>query len=114
MVSLNQFKNGVSRYIDTEILTQIGGWQKWVAGAFTSIAIQRAEEIFDSLRNHPFVSMMGIVSEDGMIDIEALHSAFRRQAEQCGAVNIELPLMGSIRLTHDDIDCLYRHIMQGG
>ena len=114
MVSLDQFKNGVGGYIDAEILTKIGGWQKWVAGAFASMAIQRAEEIFDSLRNHPFVSMMGIISEDGMIDIEELHSAFKLQAERCGAVDIELPLMGCIRLTHDDIDCLYRHIKQGG
>jgi hypothetical protein len=114
MVTLEQFKNGVARYIDMEILSKIGGWQKWVAGAFASMAVQKADVIFDSLKSHPFVSMMGIVSEDGMIDIEALHGAFRRQAEQCGAVDIELPMMGCIRLSHDDIDSVYRYIKQGG
>ena len=50
MATLAQVKAGAAAYIEQEIISKIGGWQKWVAGAVVSMALIRADGIFDALK----------------------------------------------------------------
>ena len=108
MVTIEQAKNGVRSYIMTEIVPKLGGWQKWVAGAFATLAVDRAEQLV----SNPAVKMLGIVTNDGMIDIDALYHAFITQANE--PVTIDIPAIGTITLRADDIDLMMQHIRQGG
>jgi hypothetical protein len=47
-----------------------------------------------------------------MIDIDALHAAFRDSAKS--PVDIALPGMGKIKLTATDVDLIKQYVMQGG
>ena len=39
MVTYNQVVNGMTKYIDQEIINKIQGWQGWALGALSGIAI---------------------------------------------------------------------------
>lgn len=114
MVSISQVKQGVSEYITNEIIAKMTGWQKWVAGAFASMAIVRSDQLFDSLKENSIVSMLGVISDDGMIDIDAIHEAFAHEADVAGPIQINIPGIGSIKLSRADVDMLHRYIKQGG
>ena len=112
MVTFLQVKQGLSGYITNEIIAKMGGWQQWVAGAVYALAMTRADRIYAELRQNPIVPMLGVIDEDGMIDIAALHAAFRDSAKS--PVEIGLPGMGKITLTASDVDLIKQYVMQGG
>lgn len=73
MVTLAQVTAGIERYLDSEILAKIPGWQKWVLGAAASRMLSRSGEIFNTLKNNPVVSAMGVIDEQDQIDIDAVY-----------------------------------------
>ena len=112
MVTLAQVQAGVERYLDTEILSKIPGWQKWVLGAAASRMLSRSGEIFNSLKSNPVVSAMGVIDEQDQIDIDAIYREFSKQAQR-GAITFDIPLMGALTVNSGDIDRLYNYIIGG-
>nr|DAE98798.1 MAG TPA: hypothetical protein [Caudoviricetes sp.] len=112
MVTLAQATAGIERYLDTEILAKIPGWQKWVLGAAASRMLSRSGEIFNTLKSNPVVSAMGIIDEQDQIDIDAVYQEFAAQAQR-GAVTFDVPFVGALTLTTADVDKLYRYIIGG-
>jgi hypothetical protein len=109
MATLAQVKAGAAAYIEQEIIAKIGGWQKWVAGAAVSMALNRADSIFEALRQNPAVQILGIVDGDGNIDVDALYAEFKRQAQR-GAVSFDVPMIGKLTLNESDVDKIYQSI----
>ena len=112
MVTLAQATAGIERYLDTEILAKIPGWQKWVLGAAASRMLSRSGEIFNTLKSNPVVSAMGVIDEQDQIDIDAVYREFAAQAQR-GAVTFDVPFVGALTLTTADVDKLYRYIIGG-
>ena len=56
--------------------------------------------------------MLEIIDENDMIDIDTIYGEIRKQAEK-GSATIDIPMVGSITLTKDDVDKLYRLIKEG-
>jgi hypothetical protein len=113
MVTLSQVQNGIARYLDAEITPQINGWQKWVFGAMAGTAISKTTNIFNSLKNHPFIAMLEIIDENDMIDIDTLYREFFKQAQK-GAITFDVPMIGAITLNSADVEKIYRYIIEGG
>ena len=112
MVNVNKVKNGIAKYLDAEVINKLPGWKSWVFGAGAILIISKADALIDQFKDHPMVKAMGIMDGD-MIDIEALHSAFRKQAQTVGSVDISIPMIGELRMGVQDIDRLYNFIMEG-
>lgn len=112
MVTLAQATAGIERYLDTEILAKIPGWQKWVLGAAASRMLSRSGEIFNTLKSNPVVSAMGVIDENDQIDIDAVYREFAAQAQR-GAVTFDVPFVGALTLTTTDVDKLYGYITGG-
>lgn len=112
MVTLAQATAGIERYLDTEILAKIPGWQKWVLGAAASRMLSRSGEIFNTLKNNPVVSAMGIIDENDQIDIDAVYREFSAQAQR-GVITFDVPFVGPLTLGAGDVDQLYRYIIGG-
>lgn len=111
MVTIRQMENGIARFLDTELLSKMQGtWQKVVAGTATGILIKRSENILSSLKNNEIVKMMGIISEDGMIDIDILREELKKNVPDSG-VQIDLPMIGRITIKKEDVDKLYACIV---
>lgn len=109
MATLAQVKAGAAAYIEQEIIAKIGGWQKWVAGAVVARTLDRADTIVDALRQNPAVQMLGIIDSDGNIDVDALYTEFKRQAQR-GAISFDVPMIGRLTLNESDVDKIYNSI----
>lgn len=111
MVSVLQIQSGLTRFLDTEIVAKMSGWQKWVFGAGMGLAMTKTADIVEALKANPLISMLGVITPDNHIDIDALYREFKRQASQSPAV-IEIPGMTAITLHEADVDRIYQYIMQ--
>ena len=112
MVSVNQLKSGITRFLDYEIMPKIDGWKKWGAGVLAAEYIDKADNIVDLLSRSSAVSILGIIDEDKHIDIERLRDRFLEQARKTGAVDIEIPMLGALRVDERDIHKLYKYITE--
>ena len=112
MVHVDKVKNGVVKFIDTEVVNKLPGWKSWVFGAGAILMLSKADAIIERAKEHPMVKMMGVIDGD-MVDVDALYAAFKKQAQTVGAVDISVPAIGDMRMGVADIDRLYNFIMEG-
>lgn len=112
MVTYNQVVNGMAKYIDQEIINKIQGLPRWGLGAVSGIALSKGTNIFNALKAHPIIKMLEVIDENDMIDIDTIYTEIRKQAEK-GSATFDAPMIGTITLTKDDVDKLYRLIKEG-
>lgn len=112
MVTYNQVVNGMTKYIDQEIINKIQGWQRWALGAGAGIMMTKGTNIFNTLKANPIIKMLDVVDENDMIDIDTIYTELRKQAEK-GSATFEAPMIGTITLIKDDVDKLYHLIKEG-
>ena len=111
MVPYNQVVNGVTKYIDSEIVSKLTGWQRWAIGAGLGVAVSRGSHIMEQMRSMPLVKMLNIIDGD-MVDVETIYSELRKQAER-ESINVALPAVGTVTFTRDDVEKVYSYIMGG-
>lgn len=112
MVAYNQVVNGISKYIDQEIVNKLQGLPRWGLGAVSGIALSKGANIFNSLKANPIIKMLEVIDENGMIDIDTIYTELRKQADK-GSATFDAPMIGTITLTKDDVDKLYHLIKEG-
>lgn len=109
MYEYSKVLNGITKYIDTEIVDKIEGWQKWVIGSGIGIALSNSTNLFNQLKDNEIVKMLGIINEENKIDIEKIYKEFKNQAKK-GSVSFEVPLVGTLTLNEQDVDKIYDFI----
>ena len=109
MYEYNKVLNGITKYIDTEIVDKIEGWQKWVIGSGIGIALSNSTNLFNQLKDNEIVKMLGIINEENKIDIEKIYKEFKNQAKK-GSISFEVPLVGTLTLNEQDVDKIYDFI----
>lgn len=109
MYSYNQVINGIAKYMDMEIISNINGWQKWVVGSAVGIALSNSTNLFNQLKQNEFIKMLGIIDKDDRIDVNKIYRELKKQAKK-SSVTFNAPLIGAITLTEQDIDTLYEMI----
>lgn len=112
MVTTNQIQNGLARYIDTEIVSKMTGWQRWVFGAGSGLALSNLNNIMAKWQDNEVVKMLGVIGEDGSVDVPRIYQEVKRQSVK-GPITFNVPGMGSITLNDSDVDKLYNMIMGG-
>jgi hypothetical protein len=112
MVSTNQIQNGLARYIDAEIVSKMTGWQRWVLGAGSGLALSNLNNIMSKWKDNEVVRMLGVIGEDGSVDVPRIYQEVKRQSVK-GPITFNVPGMGSITLNDSDVDKLYNMIMGG-
>lgn len=105
MVTKEQFKNGVLRYVDNEIANKVGGVRKWLVIIASTEMTANMDSLLSKLPKN------GYVQEDGMIDIDRLYTDMHRIAEQTGPVTEHIPVIGDVTFNTSDIESLYRYIV---
>lgn len=113
MVTFEQTVKGIAAFIEAEIISMLPGWKKWAAGGLVAMALDRSASIFKTAKDHPVIKSMGIIREDGMIDVESLYKYFRAAADKTGPITIEVPLAGALKVSAQDLDNLYNKIIGG-
>lgn len=113
MVPLTQVQAGIARYIDTEFVNKISGWQKWVVGAGAALYLQDFTAIVSKVKEKDYVKVLNIIDSNDHVDVDRLYKLFKAQAQK-GPVTFNAPILGAVTLNEGDVDRLYSCIMQGG
>lgn len=112
MVTMTQIQNGLAKYIDSEIVASMPGWQKWVFGAAAAIALENLPATINRWKDHELVKMLGVIDENGNIDMPKVYQGIKRQSAK-GPVSFDVPGMGTLTLHDADVDKIYNMIMGG-
>jgi len=106
MVTKTQLINGLAAFVTTEMLPAMKGWHVWAAALIINLAKAGAGDMVDVYLSHPLASALGVVSEDGLIDIDKVYQAF---AEEKGLkpFDIDLPLgLGTFTIKPANVETL--------
>lgn len=64
-----------------------------------------------ALKDHPAVQMMGIMDEDGNIDLDRLYNAARTRVDG-KKIPWNIPVIGELKFDVNDVDRLYKYIQE--
>ena len=102
MVTYTQLINGLSRYIDNEIINKLTGNSKLLLGIGSGIALKKGENIYKLLQENSIIKMLDLIDKDGNIDIETIFEELRKQARK-QSIEIDIPIIGILKLNEEDI-----------
>ena len=109
MVTYEQLINGLSKFIDAEIISQLTGNSKVLLGIGAGIALKKGESLFNNLKNNSMIKMLNIINDEGHIDIETLYAEVKKQAQK-EIIRLEIPMVGTLKLNDEDVEKLYSYI----
>lgn len=111
MISIQQALQGVSKYIDTEMLPHMTGAKKVGVGIYTALVLQNAAGAVEKFKTHPAIAMLNVIDSNNMLDVDALYkAAFPLFAEK---QRVNVPIIGELVFDQSDVEKLYRY-MKGG
>lgn len=111
MYEYNKIINALAKFVDEEILTGIGGWQRWILGSGIGIALSDGEEVFHQIKNNEVVKMLKLVDGD-KINVDKIYKELKKQANR-SPINIPIPMIGTLTLKEEDVDKVYELIERG-
>ena len=65
MVTMQQVKTGLVRYIDTDVLPHLTGIKKLGLGVYTALAANNVVGLIEKYREHPAVAVLDVIDADG-------------------------------------------------
>jgi hypothetical protein len=104
MVTIEQFKRGVDTYFTNDVFPVLPDNKKFLAAFGTALIVGNIEK-------HPIMSTLGLIADNGMVEVERAYSA-AMTASNVAPLVLELPIVGTMRFTSQDIEKLYQHIMR--
>lgn len=110
MYNYNNVMNGVTKYIDNEIVSKLNDWRGWVLGGALGISLSKFDTVFEELKKNGFVKMLGVVQGD-MVDVDTIYKELKKQASK-GSITFSIPMIGALTLSDKDVDALYRYIIE--
>ena len=114
MVHKSSLIPGLSRFIDENILSHYPptSMKRIVMAGAVSLYLKRNEGIVDTVTNNPLFKGLGVVKDNGMIELDVVRDILRSEVNKAGFMRLSLPMVGDIDFTPEDIDALYRFITE--
>lgn len=110
MIAKERVASGALKYIDCEVCPHIPGFKAIVLSGLAVLYAQKLPAIIAALRQHPAIAALDVLTEDGMVDVDAVYNAFAPKIT--APVELPIPMIGSISLDRAEIDKLYRYIKE--
>ena len=110
MVTMQQVKNGLVKYIDTDVLPHLTGIKKLGLGVYTALAANNVVGLMEKYREHPAVTMLDVIDAEGNVDIDKLYQAVLPQFANGEKQTISIPLIGDMTVDRSDLEKLYCYI----
>lgn len=114
MIHRSSIIPGFSKFIDENILAHYPATSMkriLMAGAI-SLYLKQGESLVDTLISNPLVTNLGIVKQDGMIDIDTVKETLKKEINKAGFMRVSIPMIGDIDFTPEDADALYKFILE--
>ncbi len=107
MITIQQVEQGITRFIDGEIMPKLTGWRKVGMGVYIALITRNCSNLISTYKDHPAIVVLNIIEGD-YIDIDAVYNALLRQMAE--PINIEIPVIGALTLDRADLDKLYSYM----
>lgn len=105
-MTVSQIKGAAAEYIDTEFAAKIPGIGKWVVGMGAAAYISQMDALVE--KNLGMLVQLGYAQEDGQIDVDKLYQDMHTQATKYGKIVQNIPLLGEVTFSVDDIEKFYK------
>lgn len=113
MVTMQAAKNGLVKYIDNDILPHLTGLKKVGLGVYTALAANNIIGLMEKYKDHPAVSVLDVIDENGNIDIDKLYNVTAPMFANGEKHMINIPMIGDMTVDRTDLEKLYRYIKEG-
>ena len=104
MVTPAQFKRGIDVFFTNEVFPKIPEGKKFLAAFGVAL-------MADGIERNEMIRSLGLVSEEGHLDIERAYAA-AKSASNVSKLVVELPVVGTLTFGASDIDRLYDVIIK--
>ena len=111
MVTIDQAMRGVAKFADNEIIPHLPTGKGIGAGIALALIMDGGKSRILALREHPVVQMMGVMDEEGNIDLDRLYNAARARVDG-KKIPLTIPVIGELRFDVNDVDRLYKYIQE--
>ena len=111
MVTIDQAMRGAAKFADNEIIPHLPMGKGIGAGIAMALIMDGGKSRILALKDHPAVQMMGIMDEDGNIDIDRLYNAARTRVDG-KKIPWDIPVIGELKFDVNDVDRLYKYIQE--
>lgn len=115
MVTMKQIEQGIAAYLDSELMPQLSktsnGLEKVIAGTAISLFIRKSGTILESYKDNKMVQMLGIMDEDGNVDVDLLATELKKNISDDG-VKIDVPMIGAMTFHKEDVTKLHEYITE--
>lgn len=98
--------NGLAEFVDTEILSKIDDWRKWVFGAGVGLYLSQGEDMIKQLRENNLVRKMNLIDKNNKINVDLLYKEMKVQAAK-SAIMFNIPTIGPLVINEKDLDTIY-------
>lgn len=102
--------DGLARYIDAEIYSNMNDLQEIIARIAIGRLIGNEENIKNTLSNNGIIRTFGIIDGDGMVDVDALVADIKSAMQKKGKVEISIPMFGKMTFRPEDMDVIHKYI----
>lgn len=114
MATANQIKLGVGDYIERHMMPRLDSKRQFLLGIVYGLAVGKMDNLMQAVQGNETAQMLGIVREDGELDIEVLYNAAYTQMQTQGKLKLDIPIVGSFAFDSDDLRELYNTIKGRG
>lgn len=114
MVHKSSLIPGISKFIDDNVLAHYPptSMKRLLMAGAVSLYLKQNEGLVDALASNPLAAGLGIFSDDGLVDIDAVRNTLKTEINKAGFMRLNIPMVGSIDFTPEDVDTLYNDIVQ--
>jgi len=110
MANASQIKAGIGDYINQHMMQKLDSKRQFVLGMAYGLFSGRLDAILAAVQQNATARALGIVRENGEIDLDAIYNAAVAQMQQQGRLSFDIPLMGTFAFDADDIRDIYNAI----
>jgi hypothetical protein len=113
MVHKSYILPGLSRFIDTSVLSQYAptSMKRIIAAGAISIYLQQNAGLIDQIISNPAFSGLKLADENSMINLDLIRDVLKSEINKAGYMRVKIPILGDVDFTADDVDVLHRTIM---
>lgn len=110
MATSKEITAGVGDWLQKKIMPRLDNKRQFLLGTLYGVTAGKLDGILGTLQQNEAFKALGIVREDGTIDINTLYEAAYAQMQAQGKLTLDIPLMGTFAFDVDDLRDLRQFI----
>lgn len=114
MVTAKQVGAGIGDYLQKVVMPRMDNGRRVVIGTVYILLANRIDKIAEALSQSAMGKLLGVIDDDGQIDIDTLQPALTEQVRQQGKLELDIPYIGILGFGANDIDEVFRYIRNRG